>query len=154
MKNRIGGFFGCVFATPSDACVYETKIKRCCSGKVSRRSLASVMKFAKQQKSSIDLFGVNKEKPGFFSYLVLLTLFKDLRGIGINKLKSALPSSYHMSNDSLTDNIKQIRRLLGNYGITKIKLRKPSKWHRHSVKVNLSAVPKNEKRKLQRAIKY
>ena len=75
--------------------------------KINEDILEEIKNYVKN-KEQPNLWGVNKDQPGFRSYLILLTLYKDLYGVGYNKLKRRIPPAFHMSNDSLSYNIREM----------------------------------------------
>ena len=113
--------------------------------KINEDILEEMKNYVKNKEEQPNLWGVNKDQPGFRSYLILLTLYKDLYGVGYNKLKRRIPTAFHMSNDSLSYNIRQMRFVLGTFGLEKISLGTRQSWNRGGKLVRLDNVPPEDK---------
>ena len=113
--------------------------------KIAEEILDQIKNYVREKESGIVFWGVNKERPGFCSFMVLLTLYKDLYGVGYNKIKRRLPRTFHMSNDSLSFNVCQMRCVLGNWGLEKMTLGTRTSWLRGAKLIRLDNVPPEEK---------
>lgn len=65
---------------------------------------------------------------GFTTAMVILTLYHDIEGIGINKIAEHVKFPFKLSHHSLCDNSKRVRELLYEWALTKISIGNRDAW--------------------------
>lgn len=104
----------------------QTHVKSRVVKTVGKKTVKSMMSFL--QRNGANLWGLNKNQD-FLKKTLILTLFKDIEGIGINKLLAGVKHWYPVSDKSLNHNIKEIRRVLANWGTHQIFLGYADDWN-------------------------
>ncbi len=64
--------------------------------------------------STSELCSDAEHKPGFVSYVTLLTIYKDLNAVGYDKLRTVITTRYELSKESILHNVKTVRHVLAS----------------------------------------
>ncbi len=67
------------------------------------------------QLSTSELCGDAEHKPGFVSYVTLLTIHKDLNAVGYDKLHTVITAQYGLSKESIVHNVKTVYHVLASW---------------------------------------
>ena len=78
-----------------------------------------LLKFATKNLSTQLLWGDHKEKKKFPNFVLLVCVYKDLKGLGYENLKNRIASSYHVSKESLIHNVRAAKRCLHKFLVQK-----------------------------------
>lgn len=102
---------------------------------LSERTLKDFWNYVK--KCNPPLWGTARPK-NFLYTTVILAIFHDLTGLGYQKILDQVSLSFHINKRSLEHNTKVIRRTLGEWGRSKTKLFRKSRWDRTAAHVHQS----------------
>jgi hypothetical protein len=94
-------------------------------GEISEEIVKEMILHVQREKPT--LWGASKPRT-FISRQVLLTLYKDLTGIGFDKLSTLTHDMNQVNKDSLRENIKRVREVLCSWADKQINLGDQSTW--------------------------
>jgi hypothetical protein len=100
-------------------------------------TLASMLAYVKKQDPS--LWGEIKP-PSFLKHMVALTVYKDMEAIGYTALLAKLSLPYKLNHKSLQHNCQLLRKILGKWGLSTIKLGTKQSWRNAGLRVQVPKV--------------
>lgn len=110
-------------------------------GAIGASVVRQIQRFVAKKLLPVNLWGDVKRKDGFTSYMVLLTIYKDLKNESYNVLFSRQLRRYRLSRDSLQHNIKKIRVVLASWGEEMTTLENWRRWQRYQKSIKIKTAP-------------
>jgi len=102
---------------------------------VSEGVLKKMISYVKDNKLAL---WRERQPPSFLQHMVVITIYHDLTGIGYSTLEKEVKFPYKISHKSLSHNCQKIRKLLGEWGNSTIKLNNESTWKLASIGITIS----------------
>jgi hypothetical protein len=81
---------------------------------ITKDTLKNIVKFVKKGKNH--MWGLIKNEDDFVEKMTILTIYKDLTGIGYKTLQKESSDWTHISQHSLQHNVPEIRKKLAEWG--------------------------------------
>ena len=113
--------------------------------KLGEELLKEILNFCKKNLKKEFLYRDKKEVKRFDVYSILLTLFKDLEGIGYNILLTQVKNTFHVSKESLLHNCKTIRKTIAKWAKPYLTIPPLKQLKKYCKTIDLTSVPTIEK---------
>jgi len=97
-----------------------TNIKKTVHYKVKEDTIKSIIKYIeKNYEDDSFLWGESRNKY-FMRKTIYITFFKDIEGIGYDKLQKIIRQWYNVGKESIQHNVHAIREIMSKWGISQI----------------------------------